>query len=139
MGSNTITPEIAMLFTNPVSRALTVTALLASTTLLSGCLINGSSSVRTEGRFIGDSTLGQIKPGKTDKAWILASLGEPTRRSSLTDDINEVWVWDYRKIKHNESDLFLIFDSDKRTEISQHVYVEFDGDLVSRAWSDRGR
>lgn len=128
-----------MLFANPIRQTLAVAALLASTAFLSGCLFNGSNSVRMEGRYIGDSTLAQIKPGQTDKTWILASLGEPTRKSSLTDQNNEVWVWDYRKIKHSNTEIFLIFDGDKRTEISQHVYVEFDGDLVSRAWSDRDR
>jgi len=104
---------------------------------LSGCIIEGSRHIQTEGRYIGDQTLSMIEPGTTDQNWVLAVMGEPTRRSVLDDA--EVWVWDYKRIRHADTEVLLIFDGEKRSETSQSVYVEFEDGVVVRAWRDQAR
>lgn len=121
-------------------RRLAFLAALASAPIvLSGCLVSGSRHIKTEGRHIGDETLSMIEPGETQKTWVLAVMGEPTRRSVLPDGAAEIWVWDYKRIRNANTEVLLVFDGDKRTETTQSVYVEFDGDVVRRAWRDRAR
>ncbi|RMH25952.1 MAG: outer membrane protein assembly factor BamE [Planctomycetota bacterium] len=106
--------------------------------VLSGCIVEGSRHIHTEGRYIGDQTLSMIEPGQTTQTWVLAVMGEPTRRSVLDGGV-EVWTWDYRRIRHADTEVFLIFDGDKRTETTQSVYVEFADGVVTRAWRDTPR
>jgi outer membrane protein assembly factor BamE (lipoprotein component of BamABCDE complex) len=113
--------------------------LLAASVVLSGCIVSGSRKIKTEGRYIGDQTLSMVEPGTTDRAWVLAVLGEPSRKSPLPDGHTEIWAWDYKRVKHADTSVLIVFDGNKRTETSQSVYVEFDGDIVRRAWRDRAR
>ncbi len=124
-----------------MSRTRIVLLAGAAVTLLnlSGCIVSGSRHVKTEGRYIGDQTLSMIEPGRTEMSWILAVMGEPTRKTVLPDSLTEVWVWDYHRVRKANTEVFLVFDGNKRTETSQSVYVEFEGDVVQRAWSDRAR
>lgn len=112
---------------------------IAAPLILGGCVVSGSRHVKTDGRYIGDQTLAMIEPGRTEKSWVHAVMGEPTRKSILPDGQTEVWVWDYRRVRRANTEVLLVFDGHKRSETSQSVYVEFGGDIVRRAWRDRAR
>ena len=124
---------------SPMTRLGLLAVALATPLALSGCIVSGSRHIKTEGRYIGDQTLSMIEPGTTDMSWVLAVMGEPTRKSTLPDSQTQVWVWDYKRVRKANTEVLLVFDGDKRTETSQSVYVEFDGDVVRLAWRDRAR
>jgi len=118
-------------------KAAVLTPLLLAGVMVSvtGCLAGGSSKTTIEGQRVGAETLAMIQPGKTDKTWIRAALGEPSEIATLGPD-RELWKWRYRKIERDRGHfLFLFGGTDKDVEEST-AYVEFEGDLVKRAWRD---
>lgn len=102
---------------------------------LAGCIVRGSSEVRTSGHFIGDQTISRVAPGETTKEWILAVFGEPTSKSPLGEG-TEIWKWEYRRVQTSSGTVLFVFDSDNRSEQARNVYVEFDGDVVEAVWRD---
>ena len=54
--------------------------------VLSGCICAGSSiEYGPKGPPIGNSTISQIKPGETTKAWVLSLLGDPRAVREMPD------------------------------------------------------
>lgn len=121
----------------PRSLALAATLGVAGTTLtvLPGCIASGHSTTRSEGRFIGQDTLRKIEPGVTTREWVHAVLGEPTHRNTLSDGA-EIWKWSSKKVTSSSGSVFLLFRGSERDVTERTVYVEFDGDIVRRAWKD---
>lgn len=128
-----------MVFRHASAKFLVVASLVSFLAILPGCVVSGSRRTETIGDFVGKHTFSMIKPGKTDKAWILAALGEPTRKSTATDKNQELWVWASTRTRHADTEVLIIFDGNKNVKTIQHVYIEFEGDLVSRAWRDSSR
>ncbi len=110
---------------------------LAGTTLtvMPGCLASGHSYTQAEGRYIGQDTLRKIEPGVTSREWVYAVLGEPTHKNTLSDGA-EIWKWSSKKVTKSSGSVFLLFRGSERDVTERTVYVEFDGDIVKRAWKD---
>jgi len=122
----------------PLHRAASAGALgVASISLLTlpGCIASGSSYVKSEGRYIGVDTVEKIEPGVTTREWVHAVLGEPTESTKLSDG-REIWKWSSKKVTKSSGSVFLLVHGSSRDVIERTVYVEFDGDVVSRAWRD---
>ncbi len=112
------------------------TAALAAA-LLSGC-VAGSSSSKLSGRHVGQGTIAQIEPGVTNKAWILATLGEPSKKTKLagSSGASEIWRYDWAVRSKSSGWVFPIVVGSSSAEASGAAFVEFDGDIVTRAWRD---
>lgn len=113
--------------------ALAATFLLIA---LPGCLSSGSVT-QFDGPNIGDHTLAEIKPSQTTQAWVLAVLGEPTKKAVVNDPDGtvEVWKWVRRKITTIKGSALVISSKSKSEEV-RTVYVEFKDGVVTRAWRD---
>ena len=109
--------------------AVTSLALLTTT----GCLVGGSSSVKREGNYVADSTLNSIEPGKTGKAWVIATLGEPSSKKEI-EPCHELWKYSYKETKDNDGYVFLIFAGSDKNVTGGNVFVEFKNDVVSKSW-----
>lgn len=120
-----LTPKLAAI-------ALSAAALLTSP----GCLAGGSSKTTIEGQHIGSDTIAMIEPGETDKAWIRATLGEPDEKVPINDDGGEIWKWRYRKVERDRGHFLFLFGGTDKDIHESTVYVEFEGDVVKRAWRD---
>lgn len=120
-------------------RSAALFLVVGASSLLTGCIVDGSRHEQIEGHYIGNDSLSMIEPGITTKSWVLATFGEPTRKSSVDELGSEVWSWEYKKIRRAKTQVIVVFEGDKRTETHQTVFVEFDGDIVRRAWMDRDR
>ncbi len=114
-----------------------VVALAVSALTLTGC-VAGSSSSKLSGTHIGHNTIGQIEPGVTNKAWVLATLGEPSSKSSLdsADGGTEIWRYEWTHRRKASGWVFPIVVGSSNAETSGKAYVEFEGDTVVRAWRD---
>ncbi len=113
--------------------ALTAAALILPMT---GCLVSGSSKSSYEGEYFGSRTVAQIKAGKTTKEWVLATLGEPTHRSTLSDG-SELWRWSYEKKESSSGYVFLFAGGSSHSETRKTAFVQFDTDgIVTKAWQD---
>jgi hypothetical protein len=118
-----------------IRTVVTAVASAACVLPLAGCLINGHSSNSLSGDYVGPATFSQIEPGTTTGAWVLAVLGEPTRRSSL-DDGSEIWAWSYSERKSSSGSVFLLLDSSNEREKVGAAYVQVRDGVVVKAWRD---
>ena len=100
---------------------------------VSGCLIAGSSEQKRTGHYVSDETMSQIKPGRTTAGWVLATLGEPDKRTDAGDG-SQVWKWSYSETKESDGAVFLIFGGHDKKETSGAVFVEVRGGVVEKAW-----
>ena len=98
-----------------------------------GCLIATSSQVHRDGSYVSEETLHKIEPGKTDKAWIVATLGEPTERDQL-DPGHEVWKYAYKETRSSSGYVFLIFGGSDHNEKQERVFVEMKDGIVAKSW-----
>jgi len=117
----------------PAVAALGVITL--STLAIPGCIASGSSYVKAEGRYISNDTVNMITPGETTREWVHAVLGEPSSQSTLSDG-TEIWKWSSKRITKSSGSVFLLVHGSNRDVTERTVYVEFEGDLVARAWRD---
>jgi hypothetical protein len=113
--------------------------LAASTTLMSGCLVAGSSRTYQSGTYVGRGTLAQIEPGKTNEEFVLASLGPPHQHptSKITmDDGAELWKWEYTRRPSSSGAVFLLLASDTHHESRTVTSILFRDRIVERVWQD---
>ena len=90
---------------------------------------NPGYTTSSRGVRIDDDTVAALKPGNTDKDWVLAVLGPPTRKQSSGADAPERWIWLHEQTRRAHR-LGAPTEHYRRT-----VTVEFDGDTLLRAWS----
>ena len=109
-------------------------ALAALLLLLPGCIVNADSHVHRSGRVVGPQTVAQIVPGKR-KDFVVALLGEPTSTTPLAGG-TEIWKWEFSEKRVRSGSLLFVFDSDETTERNGATYVEFENDVVLKAWQD---
>lgn len=124
--------------TFPQHRHLTpllLTAVLAANLPLGGCIIGSHSDVKTTGSYIGPQSFTQIEPGTTTGEWVLATFGEPTSRSSLSDG-TEVWKWTYSRVKTGRGSLLFVYGGSDRTETQGAAFVQLRDGLVINKWRD---
>lgn len=99
-----------------------------------GCLISSRSNESFTGTKVSEATFGQIQPGVTNKQWVEATLGQPTKKSTL-DDGGEVWKWSYAKVKQSSGAILFIFGGSSTTTTGGAAYIEFGPDgVVRKAW-----
>lgn len=112
-----------------------IAVLVAALAALPGCLISSNSRTEYSGRYIGPETFAQIQPGTTNREFVLATLGEPSGKTPLSDG-SEIWKWEYRKTKSGTGAVFLLLNSSDHTESVGATYVEIKNDLVTKAWRE---
>lgn len=100
---------------------------------LSGC-IHGKSHSSLSGDYIGTGTYNRIKVGKTTEAWVLAALGEPTRKSSLEG--GELWAYEYERTERSKGSVLLVIGGSSSEETSGGTYIELKDGIVTDAWRD---
>src|SRR5262245_38036865 len=104
-------------------------SLIVGLVSLCGCLVGGRSPVRREGSFVADTTLQRIEPGKTQEAWVLATLGQPTQKTEVAPN-HELWKYSYKEVKNSSGYIFLIFGGCDSKETSGKVFVELQDGVV---------
>jgi len=114
-------------------RGLLTVAAVVGLSLCTGCLFGGSSSVKREGTFVAPETLGQIQAGKSNKAYVVALLGQPTEKKEIEPG-HELWKYSYKEKTESSGYVFLIFGGSDEKETGSKVYVEFTDDTVSKTW-----
>lgn len=112
---------------------LVLVALLAICLLNTGCLVGGHSAVKREGTYVSASTVEQIEPGKTSKAWVRAVIGDPSERVHV-DDAHEIWKYPYTETKDSSGYVFLIFETSDQKVTHGTFFVEFADDVVTKTW-----
>jgi hypothetical protein len=117
----------------------TITALVLAIFMLSatGCLVMAGSEIEESGTQITHETLTKLEPGVTTEAWLVATLGEPTRRTVVEGQEHiHVLRYDHVVTKHEGGAVFLIFaGGSSKTKVTR-TYIETIDGLVSRYWTE---
>jgi hypothetical protein len=112
-----------------------VLALIVAGSLLpvAGCFIwNSDVRYGEKGAPLSGSTLEQIESGKTTRAWLIATLGEPSEQSTMDTGVE---LLQYKYSKTQESNVvmpFVIVNDEKKSE--QIVYFELKEGIVQKYW-----
>jgi len=97
-----------------------------------GCLISSHSQESRTGTYVSENTFDQIKPGETTAGWVLATLGEPSSKSSAEGRV--IWKYAYTERRDSGGAIFLIFGSSKTTETEHTAFVELKDGVVVNKW-----
>jgi len=116
-----------------IGKGLFIGAILGLLGMNLGCLFGGSSTVHREGSYVSDSTLSSIQPGKTTQAWVLATLGEPSKKTEIEPG-HELWKYDYKEKKESDGYVFLVFAGSGSEVIDGRVFVELKDGVVTKSW-----
>jgi outer membrane protein assembly factor BamE (lipoprotein component of BamABCDE complex) len=100
---------------------------------LSGC-IHGRSYSSLSGDYVGTGTYNRIEVGETTDDWVLAALGEPTRRSELEG--GELWAYEYERTERSKGSVLLVIGGSSSEESSGGTYIEIKDGIVTDAWRD---
>jgi outer membrane protein assembly factor BamE (lipoprotein component of BamABCDE complex) len=116
-------------------RVLVAGAMVATGATLSGCLISGSSHSKQTGAYVSPSTFNQVEPGVTTEEWVLASFGQPTSRSQISDG-SEILKWAYTQTKSGSGSVFLLYGGSNSSEKQGAAFVQIRDGVVIKAWRD---
>lgn len=107
---------------------------IAALLVLSGCLVTASTKSYESGTRVPAGTLGNVEPGETTTAWLIATLGEPSRREALSDGDGEILVYHHAETETKRGKVFLLFKDTSRRKRTRSVYFETRDDVVQRYW-----
>jgi outer membrane protein assembly factor BamE (lipoprotein component of BamABCDE complex) len=116
-----------------IRRALMIGAVTVATFSNLGCLVGANSTTHREGNYVSQSTLNNIEPGKTSKAWIVATLGQPTTKTVLEPG-HELWKYSYKETKESGGFVFLLYAGGDTKTSDGSVFVEIQNDTVTKSW-----
>jgi outer membrane protein assembly factor BamE (lipoprotein component of BamABCDE complex) len=111
---------------------------LALIPAMAGCVACDSKvTYGDKGPAVGRSTLRKVKPGRTTKQWVLATLGEPTSQDTMPDG-QEILRYEY--VKRVKSDFAMVppplaFENEK--EYRTTVVFEVRDGIVTKYWKER--
>ena len=118
------------------SRSLAAcTFLTLSTFTLGGCLISSGSSDTVSGTYIGRETLAQMKPGETKEDFVVATLGQPSCKSALSDG-SQLWKYNYSRTKRSGASVFVLLSAGSKEQTVATTFVELKDGVVTKAWQD---
>ena len=101
-----------------------------------GCLVTSGSSITETGMEVSGTTLNQIEIGQTTESWLIATLGEPSQRTKVSDDGGAILRYDYRVVQKGRGTVFLIFAGGSRKERVERTFFEVENGVVTRWWRD---
>lgn len=110
-----------------------VCAGVAAASVLSGCIISGSNRSYTRGTWVSQNTLANFEAGYTTYDDIENMLGVPTRTINRPDG-STVLVYEYRKVKDEESGLLFVFHSETYKETQRTTFIEVVNGVYERSW-----
>jgi hypothetical protein len=102
-----------------------------------GCISSRSDvTYGAKGPVVPNSTLRQVKCGRTTRNWLLGVLGEPSR-AVRTSANTEVLTYEYTKTVDSDFSFFIFFDADNRREERTAYVFELEDGVVTRYWKER--
>jgi len=113
-------------------------AVIGSLLSVAGCFIwNSDVRYGDKGAPLSGTTLKQIECGKTTKAWVLATFGDPSEQST-TDIGSEILKYKYSKSQDSNVVMPFVVVNDKKKK-EQTVYFEVKDDVVQKYWVETPR
>lgn len=117
----------------PTGKRLSAVVVAAIALTSVGCLVTTGSTTKRQGNYVAQTTLDNIQPGKTSKAWIVATLGEPTGKTVLEPG-HELWKYSYKETHESGGAIFLLYAGGNSKVTDGTVFVELTDGVVSKFW-----
>lgn len=112
--------------------------LLASSLMLTGCLLTVNSDSRNLQSAWSEADVARMQLGTTDTSWVRSTFGDPVTKLTYADG-TEIWKYRNRSEKDTEVGLFLIFSVDVEEERTETLSVEFSNGVVTNYWIEEDR
>lgn len=104
---------------------------------LAGCRSKGPLSFGgSSGRYVGEESLRRIKPGETDREWLLAVFGRPHERELLAGGVEEIWKYQYELVEGRGSRSMLVNNRTTKGATARYLYIQLSGNIVKDSWRD---
>lgn len=110
-------------------------AALAGASVMGGCLVGGSSSVRSSGTYVSGETLALIDEGQSTERELLDLLGAPSRTMRHHDG-RTIYAYQYTMDAKSSGGVFLIAGGSSRARVERTTYFEITDGVVTRFWTD---
>jgi outer membrane protein assembly factor BamE (lipoprotein component of BamABCDE complex) len=117
----------------------TIVSIAACTVLLftSGCLVTTGSLIDERGIRVSSETLDQIEVGTTTAAWLVATLGEPSKTTVVEGSEHvRVMRYDHTVRKSKGGTVFLLFASGSDSTQITRTFFEITDGVVTRYWTE---
>lgn len=101
----------------------------------SGCLLTSSNTTDESGVRVGANTLRQVEVGKTTDDWLMATLGPPTSRKVVRENM-EIVGYDHELVKKSKGSVFLLFAGSSKKIEKSTTYFELNDGVVTRYWTE---
>ena len=106
--------------------------------LLAGCLVMSGQSSHESGIKVSQPTLRQIEIGTTTEAWLIATLGEPWRRSAVEGKENvELLVYEHTVHETSGGSVLFLFAGGSDVDRTSVAYFEVTDGVVTRYWTEK--
>ncbi len=103
-----------------------------------GCLIMSAQSSHQSGIKVSDSTLRQIEVGTTTESWLVVTLGEPSRRSTVEGKENvELLVYEHTIHVSSGGTVLFLFAGGSDVDRISVAYFELTDGVVTRYWTEK--
>jgi outer membrane protein assembly factor BamE (lipoprotein component of BamABCDE complex) len=113
--------------------------LLASILPVTGCVVyRNDVKYGDKGKAPTAQTLDQIQAGTTTKDWVLATLGEPSRQSTIQEG-TEVLEYQYSRKKDNQFVVCPFVFINDEGEDKQTLYFEIANGVVTKFWRETSK
>jgi hypothetical protein len=111
---------------------------LGSLLPVAGCFIwNSDVTYGDKGAPLSGTTLKQVECGKTTKAWLLATLGEPSEQST-TDAGDEILKYKYSKSQESNVVMpFVIVNDENKKE--QTIFFQVKDGVIQKYWVETAK
>lgn len=113
--------------------AATASAAALSCAALTGC-IHGSSYSSLDGNYVGAGTFERIKIGETTESWVLAALGQPSRKTAVEG--GHLWAYEYERTERSRGSVLLVIGGSSSEKSAGGTYIEIKDGIVTDAWRD---
>jgi predicted small secreted protein len=117
------------------TRLVPLAVVLAATLLAGGCVFGGHKDVHQTGQFVSGETIATIEPGVTKTDWVLATLGQPSAKTTLADG-QELWSWRGSRRVESSGYVLFVFGGRDRTYTESTTYVRLKDGVVNKVWRD---
>lgn len=106
--------------------------------LLAGCLVMSGRSSHESGVRVSQPTLRQIEVGTTTESWLIATLGEPSRRSTVEGKENvELLIYEHTVHESSGGLVLFLFAGGSDIDRVSTAYFELTDGVVTRYWTEK--
>ena len=84
---------------------------------------------------IPEAVFEQLKINKTDKKWLMRSLGDPTHHEMITKNV-ETYTYKYTRSHYKQANALIVFKYSGVEKTDRYLHLVFRDDKLKKYWDD---